>query len=96
MKSKLDDWNDDLDRMKAGMDDTKASAKKRYDKQIEALREKRQEAEQKLEAIKAGTEDSWVDLKDEVERFWTAFKDSATQFKSHYEKEKGPNRAHRI
>ena len=48
------------------------------------LRAKRQEGEEQLAAIKAATEDSWMQFKANSDRVWEAFKDSVHQFQSHF------------
>jgi hypothetical protein len=82
MKKQLDDWSTDIDELQVKASLAKAEAKVKYEEQIAALRKKRQEADLKLNEIKAAAEDSWEKLRGESERVWGALKGAVSEFKS--------------
>ena len=82
MKKQLDDWSTDIDALQVKASLAKAEVKVKYEEQIAALRKKRQEADLKLNDIKAAADDSWEKLKGESERVWGALKGAVSEFKS--------------
>jgi hypothetical protein len=84
MKRRLDEWSAEMDVLEAKLRQAKEDGNVKYQEQLSAMRAKRKEGEKQLEAIKAASEDTWVQLKTDTERVWDAFKDSVHQFKSHF------------
>jgi lipid II:glycine glycyltransferase (peptidoglycan interpeptide bridge formation enzyme) len=84
MKQRLDELNAEMAVLEAKAHQTKENAKENYQEQLSALHAKRLEGEKQLEAIKAATEESWMQLKAGTDTVWGAFKDSVHQFKSHF------------
>jgi hypothetical protein len=84
IKQRLDEWNAEMDTLEAKAAQAKEDDKARYQELLATLRAKRQEGEQQLAAIKAATEDSWMQFKADSDRVWEAFRDSIHQFKSHF------------
>jgi len=82
MKKQLDDWSTDIDELQVKANLAKADVKVKYEEQIAGLRRKRQEADLKLNDIKAAADDSWEKLKGESERVWGALKGAVSEFKS--------------
>jgi predicted nucleic acid-binding Zn-ribbon protein len=85
MHAKLDEWNSDLDRLMAKADLVKVQARAEYQKQIQDLRLKCDDAGKKLEEVKRAREDAWEDLKDGLERaskaLGEAFESAKSRFK---------------
>ena len=81
MKSQLGEWKAELQELESKAGNAQADVKDKYRKTIEELYEKRVAAETKLEEIGRAGEESWEDIKDEVERTWTAFKASVDAFR---------------
>jgi SMC interacting uncharacterized protein involved in chromosome segregation len=84
MKQHLDQWSAEMDALEAKAQKTQADAKVKYQEQLVALRAKRQEGEERLEALKSATGDSWQQLQAGTENIWEAFKDSVYAFKTHF------------
>ena len=89
MSGRLKEWNADLDKLEAKVLTVKSELQGKYRQQIADLRKKREDAEKKLEEIKATGEGAWDNLKGESEKAWTALKDAYAAFKSHYQAETG-------
>jgi len=84
MKQRLDVWSAEMAVLEAKAHQTKEDAKEKYQEQLSALHAKRLEGEKQLEAIRAATEESWMQLKADTDTVWAAFKDAVQQFKSHF------------
>ena len=76
MHAKIDEWNADIDKLKAKADQVEASSKIEYQKQIEALKSKRSEIEKKVSEISRSGEDAWQDLKAGVDPAWEAMNEA--------------------
>jgi len=70
MHAKLDQWNADIDALSAKADQTEASARAEYHKQLDVLRSKRDQARGKLSEVESASEGAWQDLKAGVELAW--------------------------
>ena len=70
MKTKLDEWNLELDKLSAKANAAKADAQLAYREQIEALRKHRDDAGRKLEELAAAGDDAWDDVKLGLENAW--------------------------
>ncbi len=86
LKAKIDEWNAELDRLAAKADQADGEIKVRYYKQMEELRKKRNDVEQKVQELKDSTESVWDDMKQGVENSWATWKESFTRAKSEFEK----------
>jgi uncharacterized coiled-coil DUF342 family protein len=69
---KLDEWNAEIDRLKARGDQAEAKGRAEYHKQIQELTERRQAAQKKLEEMRQAGESAWEDLKSGVQNAWDA------------------------
>jgi hypothetical protein len=76
MAAKLKEWDADILKLEAKTDAVKADVKAEYRKQIEELRKKRTEAQQKLNVIKEAGEGAWEELKTGIETSWKILGDS--------------------
>ena len=72
MHAKLDEWNAEIDKLKAKADQAEAESRIEYQNRIEDLRDKRKEAEKKMSQVKEAGEGAWEDLKSGVQNAWDA------------------------
>jgi hypothetical protein len=81
----LEEWNAQISLLKARVDKVKAEVKIEYNKTIEALQHRQEEARTKLHELKIAGDEAWEDLKTVAEKAWdevkTAFHDAASKFK---------------
>jgi predicted nucleic acid-binding Zn-ribbon protein len=74
MHAKLDQWNAEIDALSAranqAADQAEEDARAEYQKQLEALRSKRDHARSKLNELESASEGAWHDLKAGVELAW--------------------------
>lgn len=85
LHAKIDEWNADIDKLKAKAGQVEADAKIEYQKQIETLKNKRKEIEKKVSEISRSGEDAWQDLKAGIdlarEAMNEAIKSATSRFK---------------
>jgi uncharacterized coiled-coil DUF342 family protein len=67
MHAKLDEWNAEIDELKAKADKAEAKSRFEYQKEIENLRERREDAKEKLTEISRSGEGAWEDLKSGIQ-----------------------------
>ena len=83
--AQLNEWNAQIDLLKAKADKAKAETKIKYYNAIEALQHKQSEAKTKLHELKTAGDGAWADLKTGAERVWdetkSAFNDAISKFK---------------
>lgn len=84
LKNKLDELNEDIDRLEAKAKDASGKAEKKYEEQLEDVREKRTELKHKLTEVRASSEAQFEKLKLEAEHAWKALQNSFSYFKSHF------------
>jgi predicted nucleic acid-binding Zn-ribbon protein len=71
MDTQLYQWETEIDELKKKADRAKNDVKQEYLKQIDALNEKKEDAQKKLQDLKAANEEVWADLKKIVDKAWT-------------------------
>lgn len=85
MEKQLNEWKAQTERFKAGAEQMGAQVKAQYDKNLELLHAKQEEAWQNFAKLKGANESAWEqfkahmdktggELKDAVERMTTTFK----------------------
>lgn len=84
VKAQLDNLNAQVEQMKAKAAEANADAAIEYNKMIDDLTGKRNEAQAKLDEIGKASEDAWEDLKVGFESAWNdlenAFKNAMNKF----------------
>ena len=63
LKGKLDEWNGDIDTLKARGEDIAATARNEYHEHIQALQARRGEFQEKLHEVSEAAEAAWEDMK---------------------------------
>jgi uncharacterized coiled-coil DUF342 family protein len=84
MHAKLDQWNAEIDALKAKSDAAEADARAEYHKQIEVLRSKRDAARGKLNELESAGENAWEDLKAGVELAWESVSEAVRSATSRF------------
>ena len=83
--AQLEEWNAQIALLKARAGKAKAGAKVEYNKTIEALQRRQDEARAKLHELKAAGDEAWEDLKTGAEKAWdevkAAFHSATSKFK---------------
>ena len=76
LHAKIDEWNADIDRLKAKANQVEADSRIEYQKQIQALKSKRDDVEKKVHEISRSGEDAWEDLKAGADLAWEAMSEA--------------------
>ena len=84
VKSKLDELNEEVDRLEQKAKEAGGDAEKKYREQLKDVRNKRDELKRKLNDLRAASEAQFEKLKLEAEHAWKAFQNSVSYFKSHF------------
>ena len=76
LHAKIDEWNADIDKLKAKADQLEADSRIEYEKQIEALKNKRNEIEKKLSEFSRSGEAALEDLKAGIDLAWESMNEA--------------------
>ena len=76
LHAKINEWNADIDRLKAKANQVEADSRIEYQKQIEVLKSKRDDIEKKVAEISRSGEDAWEDLKAGADLAWEAMSEA--------------------
>ncbi len=83
-KAQLDLWTAEINRLEAKAKLADADTRIEMDKQISALRSRRDAAQDKITELQGASEDAWDDLRTGFEDAWsslrTGFEDAASRF----------------
>lgn len=72
LHAKIDEWNSDIDRLSAKADQVEADARSDYRKQVDILKQKRRDIEEKLKDLNRSGDAAWKDLKSGIDMAWEA------------------------
>ena len=85
-KTRLDEWNAEIDKLESNARNAQAEAKAQYDKQLEALREMRDDAQTNLSEMQKATAEAWDVMLQGSEKAWqawgSAFETASSKFTS--------------
>lgn len=85
-KANLDDWNAEIDKLEGKAREAQADAKAQYDKQLETMREMRDDAQKKFIEMQSATAEAWDAMAKGTEKAWQAwvgaFEDARSKFTS--------------
>lgn len=84
VQARLNEWDSEIEQLKARADEAEADAKIKYYEQIETLREQQQKAQSKLDDLRASGEDAWEDMKAGVQSAWDSLEKAAKDAKSRF------------
>jgi hypothetical protein len=85
LDAQLQEWNAQIDLLRAKADKAGAEAKIEYYKMIESLQRKQDGIRTKLQELKGASDEAWEDLKSGAEKAWAevkaAFDVASSRFK---------------
>ena len=85
-KTNLDEWNAEITKLESNARNAQAEAKAQYDKQLEALREMRDDAQTNLSEMQKATAEAWDVMLQGSEKAWqawgSAFENARSKFTS--------------
>ena len=86
MEKQLNEWKAQVDRYKAGAGQMEAQAKARYEKDLDLLRAKQEEAWETFHKLKTASEDAWGQFKANLDKVGAEVKDAAERMTSQFKK----------
>jgi hypothetical protein len=85
MEKQLNEWKAQTERLKAGAGQMEAQAKAQYEKNLDLLHAKQEQAWENFYKLKNASEGAWGQFKANMDKAWGELKDAAermtTQFK---------------
>lgn len=85
LKSKLDEWNTKIDKLKAKSEAADADMRAEYREQIQTLKAKRSELQETVKKLQDASGDAWKDIKEGADDAWEAldeaFDNAMSRFK---------------
>ena len=85
LHAKLDEWNAEIDRLKARADKAEAESRIEYQNQIQYLQQRRREAEKKIDELRGAGEGAWEDLKAGVQLAWNSMEEAVKSARSKFD-----------
>ena len=74
LEAQLAQWKAEIDVLKAKAKRATVDAMVQYDRSIDSLQGKHDEAAKRLRSLKAASDDAWEGMKASTEKVWTEFK----------------------
>ncbi|MFP3868752.1 MAG: hypothetical protein ACLFUU_11430 [Desulfobacteraceae bacterium] len=85
LRAKVDEWNAEINKLKAKAEQAKADTRIEIEKQVGDLEVQRREVEDKMQQLHQAGESAWENLKGGVQRAWEnldqAVKSASAKFK---------------
>lgn len=72
LHTKIDEWNREIDRLSSKANEVEADARSEYRKQVDALKQKRRDIEEKIKHLNRSGEEAWEDIKSGLDMAWDA------------------------
>lgn len=86
LKNSLDAWNEDVTRWEAQARSAKADMKKRYERMLQDVHARREEAQYQLKLLQAASASAWSELERGTDTAWESLRKSVEQARTHFEK----------
>jgi hypothetical protein len=88
LKHQLDEWNAQAAKWEAKAQDAQASMKAEYDKQLNLLNSRRDEAMYQLKLLQGASTDAWQDMMKGADQAVKSMQEAFNRARSHFEKNK--------
>jgi predicted nucleic acid-binding Zn-ribbon protein len=86
MKAQLDQWNAEVAKWEEKSKSAQAEMKAEYEKQLETLRSRRDEAMYQMHQVSAASTEAWMDMMKGADAAWKAMGEAFLKARSHFEK----------
>jgi hypothetical protein len=88
MKEQLDQWNAEAAKWEAKAKDAQASMKSEYEKQLNLLNSRRDEAMYQLKLLQGASTDAWQEMMKGTDQAVKSMQEAFNRARSHFEKKK--------
>ena len=85
LHAKIDEWNAEIDKLKAKAEQAEAESRIEYQNQIEGLQQKRKAVAERLEKARDAGEGAWEDLKSGLQSAYDAMEGALKSARSRFE-----------
>lgn len=86
LKAQLDQWNAEAKKWEAKAEEATASMKAEYEKQLNTLHSRRDEAMYQLKLLQGASTDAWQDMMKGADQAWKGMQEAVNRARSHFEK----------
>lgn len=76
LEAKLDEWQAEIDKLRAKAAQASAGAEEAYQQEIKDLRSQRDAVHSKLHDVQAASSDAWMDVKKGADAAWDSMSDA--------------------
>ena len=84
MKAELDRWNEQIGKWEARAAEAQAGARGEYDRQLQTLRQHRDQALYQLNLLHSAAGNAWVDLARGADAAWDTLRESIEKAATHF------------
>jgi hypothetical protein len=88
MKEQLDQWNAEAAKWEAKAQDAQATMKAEYEKQLNLLNSRRDEAMYQLKLLQGASTDAWQEMMKGTDQAVKSMQEAFNRARSHFEKKK--------
>lgn len=86
LKNQLDQWNAESKKWEAKAKEAQASMKGEYEKQLNTLHSRRDEAMYQLKLLQGASTDAWQEMMQGADQAWKNMHEAFNKARSHFEK----------
>jgi hypothetical protein len=86
MKMQLDTWNVELAKWEAKAKSAQADVKPQIDRQVELIKQHRENAMYQMKLMQAAAGEAWVDLAKGADEAWASMREAFDKASSHFKK----------
>jgi lipid II:glycine glycyltransferase (peptidoglycan interpeptide bridge formation enzyme) len=86
LKAQLDQWNAEAKKWEAKAEEATASMKAEYEKQLNTLHSRRDEAMYQLKLLQGASTEAWQDMMKGADQAWKGMQEAVNRARSHFEK----------
>ncbi|MEO5676834.1 MAG: hypothetical protein ABIQ84_04740 [Usitatibacter sp.] len=86
LKNQLDRWNGDMAKWESQAKAAQADMKKRYEMDLEGLREQREKALYNLRLLESASATAWSDFTKGADEAWERMREGVAKARTHFEK----------
>jgi lipid II:glycine glycyltransferase (peptidoglycan interpeptide bridge formation enzyme) len=86
LKAQLDQWNAEAKKWEAKAEEATATMKAEYEKQLNTLHSRRDEAMYQLKLLQGASTDAWQDMMKGADQAWKGMQEAVNRARSHFEK----------
>ncbi|MGR3314064.1 hypothetical protein [Roseovarius indicus] len=83
-EAKLEEWQAEIDKLRAQAKGASADSQIDYEKQLDELRQRRDEMQAQVEKLKSSQGEAWTDMKAGAEKAWTEMSSAMEKARSRF------------